>query len=305
MPKVTVCIAVFNGSETLASSIESVLAQTYTDFEVLVLDDGSTDGSADIAAKYPVRLIRQENRGLGAARRRMVEEAKGELVGFNDHDDVWMPDKLERQVPAHDDPSVVLSYTGGAWMRLDGSVVIRDDTAPEGSCSFDHLLPVNHIIGISALFRRDAMLAAGNFAEDVRVGSDVYGWFLLAGRGKFVYVPGALVRYFERPGQNTAPSYRFFEHDRRLYEDHLMARFDELFANAPVTKRALYRRYLRRNIGRIQRALAHYARVERGDYRLALRHHWRSVSSDPFRFDYWASLVKNALFWREGASGNP
>ncbi len=298
MPKVTVCIAVYNGAETLSLALDSVFAQTYKDFNVLVLDDGSTDNSAEIASRYDCKVIRQENQGLGAARRRMVEEADGELIGFNDHDDVWMPDKLEKQVPVHEEAGAILSYTGGEWVLADSRVVIRDDTAPPGSCSYDHLLPRNLVIGISALFGREQMLAAGNFSADVRVGSDLYGWYLLAGRGDFAYVAHPLVRYYQRAGQNTEASYKAYEADRHLFEDHVLKRFEELFANAPSDKRAYYRRCLLRYIAKTKRAMAHFARVEKQDYRLAMRHHWGSIAADPANFAYWASFLKNALLWR-------
>ena len=99
-PLVSVVIPVFNGERFLAQAIESVLAQTYETVETIVVDDGSTDGSAQIARSYPVAYLHQENGGVAAARNRGIETAQGDLVSFLDHDDVWLQRKLELQVDA-------------------------------------------------------------------------------------------------------------------------------------------------------------------------------------------------------------
>ena len=99
-PLVSVVIPVFNGEGFLAEAIESVLAQTWSPVETIVVDDGSTDRSADIARAYPVTYVRQEHRCVAAARNRGVKAAGGELVSFLDHDDVWLARKLELQVDA-------------------------------------------------------------------------------------------------------------------------------------------------------------------------------------------------------------
>src|SRR5579862_1470788 len=108
--RVSVCLPVLNGEETLARTLDSVFAQTYRDFEVLVFDDGSTDRTAEIASEYDVRLIRSDNVGVAEARNRMLREAKGELVAFIDADDEWLPEKLEKQIHALDSQEAVLVH---------------------------------------------------------------------------------------------------------------------------------------------------------------------------------------------------
>jgi glycosyltransferase involved in cell wall biosynthesis len=97
---VSVVIPVYNGEDFLAEAIESVLAQDYASFEVIVVDDGSTDRSGAIADAFaaPVRCVHQPNRGQGAARNAGVENARGEYLAFLDADDLWAPDKLSAQV---------------------------------------------------------------------------------------------------------------------------------------------------------------------------------------------------------------
>jgi glycosyltransferase involved in cell wall biosynthesis len=99
---VTAAIPTYNRARFLPGALESVFAQTFRDFEVLVVDDGSTDETPDLLARYGdrVRVVRQENRGRAAARNRALQEARSPYVSFLDSDDRWLPEKLERQVPA-------------------------------------------------------------------------------------------------------------------------------------------------------------------------------------------------------------
>jgi glycosyltransferase involved in cell wall biosynthesis len=99
-PLISVVIPVYNGEDFLEQAIESAVGQTWPRTEVVVVDDGSTDRSAEIAGSYPVKLLRQENRGGAAARNRGVDEAGGELLSFLDQDDMYRPEKLERQLEA-------------------------------------------------------------------------------------------------------------------------------------------------------------------------------------------------------------
>src|SRR6266853_1462354 len=99
VPAVSVVIPLFNKRSYIIRCLESVSRQNIRDFEVIVVDDGSTDGSGEVAMGFPdnrVRVIRQKNRGVGAARNRGIEESKAELIAFLDSDDEWMPPFLKR-----------------------------------------------------------------------------------------------------------------------------------------------------------------------------------------------------------------
>ena len=99
MPEVSVLIPVYNCEKYLGAAIESVLAQTYTDFEIIVVNDGSTDRSSEIAASYPsVRFFDQEHRGIPLTRNFAISKAEGEWITFLDADDLWAPEKLEMQM---------------------------------------------------------------------------------------------------------------------------------------------------------------------------------------------------------------
>jgi len=99
LPRISVIIPVFNGEQFLGQALESVFQQDYPDLEIIAVDDGSTDGSPEILASYPVlRTVRQENRGVAAARNAGLELARGEFIAFLDQDDLWLPGKSRRQV---------------------------------------------------------------------------------------------------------------------------------------------------------------------------------------------------------------
>jgi len=95
---VSVIVPVFNGERYLAEALESIFGQTRPPAEVIVVDDGSTDRTAEVAGRFPVRCLHQENRGVAAARNAGVQAAAGDLLAFLDHDDLWIADKLERQL---------------------------------------------------------------------------------------------------------------------------------------------------------------------------------------------------------------
>ncbi|MFM6154726.1 MAG: glycosyltransferase family 2 protein, partial [Sphaerospermopsis kisseleviana] len=98
-PLVSVIIPVYNGDRHLAQAIESVLNQTYQPFEVIVVDDGSTDNSANVACSYKeVHYLYQPNQGVAVARNTGISQARGEFIAFLDQDDLWTPDKLTVQV---------------------------------------------------------------------------------------------------------------------------------------------------------------------------------------------------------------
>src|SRR4051812_34634741 len=99
-PLISIVIPVYNGEAFMEQAIESALGQTWPRTEVVVVDDGSSDQSAEIAASYPVKLVKQGNEGVAAARNRGVDEAEGDLLSFLDQDDMIRPEKLERQLEA-------------------------------------------------------------------------------------------------------------------------------------------------------------------------------------------------------------
>lgn len=125
MPKVSVIMPAYNVAEFIEGAIESVLAQSFTDFELLIVNDGSTDATLRCCERYRdarIRIVSQENRGLAGARNSGIREARGKYLAFLDADDLWRRDKLERHV-AHLDQSkeIGVSYSVSQFMADDGT----------------------------------------------------------------------------------------------------------------------------------------------------------------------------------------
>jgi glycosyltransferase involved in cell wall biosynthesis len=129
MPKVTVVIPVYNGERFIRATLDSVFAQTYQNYEVICVDDGSKDGSAAILKSYAERIqvIRQENTGQAGARNAGVKKGTGDYVAFLDQDDLWYPSKLDRQVAVLDsNPEAVVAHCDMDWIDETGNVIERN-----------------------------------------------------------------------------------------------------------------------------------------------------------------------------------
>ena len=140
-PPVSVILPVYNDEGFLPQVLDSLLAQTLEGIEILVVNDGSTDNSSDIALAKNCRVISQANQGLGAGRRRLVEEADGDLIAFLDHDDFWVPDKLEKQVSALDASGALMAHADCMFVYSDtGKIKSRWASISDKADSFENLV---------------------------------------------------------------------------------------------------------------------------------------------------------------------
>jgi glycosyltransferase involved in cell wall biosynthesis len=188
MPLVSVIINVRNGAATLREAIDSVIAQAFGDWELIVWDDRSTDDSAAVVAEYHDPRIRYflspDDTPLGRARSNAIAQARGEWLAFLDQDDVWLPGKLQKQIALAGE-SVGLIY--GRTIRFYPSGMERDyDQAheyallPEGDI-FQQLFTKSCFIAMSsAVFRRSAVEAIGGIPDDVRIIPDYYLYVAVA-----------------------------------------------------------------------------------------------------------------------------
>src|SRR6185503_20230064 len=174
-PLVSVVIPVFNGERFLREAVESVLIQQYAPVEIIVVDDGSTDGTANVARSLPetVRYLYQTNQGPAAARNRGIEQAKGSLVAFADADDLWPRGKLELQLPyLINDPAVdiVLGRIQQMLLSSPADGQIQSQEFAEAAFSVN--------LG-SAVVRKSVFERVGLFDETMRYSEDV-DWFMRA-----------------------------------------------------------------------------------------------------------------------------
>jgi glycosyltransferase involved in cell wall biosynthesis len=282
-PRVGVVIPAYNAERYVGEAIESVLAQTYGSVDCVVVDDGSTDGTAEVARTYApeVRLVAQKNAGVAAARNRGAAAAEGPLLAFLDADDVWLPAKLERQVRA-------LQASPEAGVVLCGLSVTDAHLTPTGMMNLDPsadlmarliLLDGLAMVGMSqaAVVRRERFDALGGF--DIRFGTSADWHFLLRllRQSSWAYVKEPLVLYRVH-GDNMSRNVEATEHD-------MLLGFEELFGD-PMLEPEL--RALRsRAYGNLHRLLAGSYFVA-GRHREFLRHTLASVRHDPTELAYFA-----------------
>lgn len=216
-PLVSVIVAAYNAERFIEATCRSALAQTHTPLEIVVVDDGSTDGTAAIverltAADPRLRLIRQTNQGVAAARNRALAASTGDFVAPLDADDLWDPDKVARQVAALESagPDAVMAYCWWAWIDEQDVVLDRSPRWHEHGDVLDRLLEVNFTGSASVpLFRRAAVVAASGYDPSLRergcTGCEDWDLALrLAADGRVVVVPATLVGYRRRRDSMSA-----------------------------------------------------------------------------------------------------
>jgi glycosyltransferase involved in cell wall biosynthesis len=211
MTRVSAIIPVYNGVATIAEAIDSALAQTCSDLEVIVVNDGSTDGTAEVLHRYGdrIRVIDRPNGGIAAARNTAAMVSESEYLAFLDCDDIWAPAMIERTVAALDaDAKCVLVYTNCAVVDSDGKDLGSEligagvDHAPTLDEMLSRLWP---IMPSSVVMRRTTFDECGGFSEEFRSYGfeDVIFWLRARELGEFLYIPECLVKWrfalFPRP----------------------------------------------------------------------------------------------------------
>lgn len=209
VPRVSVLMPVRNGAQWLSAAIDSVLAQTLSQFELLVVDDGSADRTPEILAGYAVadarvRPIRQDALGLVAALNRGLADARAGLIARLDADDLALPERLARQVAAMDaSPRLNLL---GSWADIvdgEGKVTGRLTPPPEPGKLRDTLVRTNPFIHSSVMLRTDAVRSLGGYRAAFEAAEDYDLWLRLSEHGDIAIAPEILVRYREHGGNVT------------------------------------------------------------------------------------------------------
>jgi glycosyltransferase involved in cell wall biosynthesis len=209
MPRVTVVIPAYNAEATLGETLESLFAQTFADFEAIVVDDGSVDGTVRVAESFGdqrLRAISIPNGGVARARNHAVRQAQGEFIAFLDADDLWEARKLEHQIAVFDlQPSAGLCVTGA--IRIDGA---SRELAPIPALDTDDpcrtLLLQSMAVGCisSGMVRKTVLDSVGGFDPRFSQCADWDLWLRLSRAGGIAVVPEQLVRYRSSPGNMSS-----------------------------------------------------------------------------------------------------
>ncbi len=178
-PLVSVIIPTYNRGWILAEAIDSVLAQDYKDYELIVVDDGSTDNTREILDIYgqDIIILRQANTGVSAARNRGIAKAGGQLVAFLDSDDLWLPRKLSRQVGFLNlNPDAVINHTEEIWIRNGVRVNPKDRHRKPSGMIFERSLGLCLVSPSAVMIKKALFDAVGVFDESLPACEDYDLW---------------------------------------------------------------------------------------------------------------------------------
>ena len=246
IPLVSVIIPAYQVAPYIAETLGSVFAQTLTEFEVIIVNDGSPDTEELECALTPYRericYIRQENLGAGAARNRGVREAHGEFVAFLDGDDLWLPDYLQKQLIFAREGGYDLVYAD-ALLFGDSPVAGKTymETAPsEGAVTFISLLRNDcNVITSGVVARRCTLNEAGLFDESLRNAQDFELWTRMAKRGaRLAYQRKVLLRYRCREGSLSGDEMNRLTREIRVYR-HIAQTYELTAAEHAELSRAM------------------------------------------------------------------
>lgn len=207
-PQVSVVIPAYNAAQYVADAVDSVLRQSMRDFELIVVDDGSTDGTSSVLARFnrQLRTVFQENRGVSAARNRGIAESRGKYVAFLDADDVWATTKLERQLHALAQSTGTRACYTAHLLVDEQRVPLRVHPSRRASTAIDDLLVFGNVIGSPSSVMCDAELLRqiGGFDEAFSLCADWELWLRVAAHTDFLYVDEPLVEYRVRSGSMSS-----------------------------------------------------------------------------------------------------
>ncbi len=209
---ISVVIPLYNKEGQIAHTLQSVFAQTFQNFEIVIVDDGSTDNSVEEVEKFDdsrIRLIHQTNAGVSAARNRGIEEASGELIAFLDADDVWMPEYLATQYGLYQKyPECSVYACNYEFRDSEGKVtptIIRKlpFEGEDGILSnYFEVASCSHppICSISIMVKKTAIQAIGGFPLGIKSGEDLLTWARLAVSGVIAYSRKSLAMFIRDEG---------------------------------------------------------------------------------------------------------
>lgn len=209
---VSVIIPAYNCQKYIADAIDSVLEQTYTDFEIIIVNDGSTDNTSAILHQYEdnqkITIIHQKNMGAATARNVGINCSKGELIAFLDSDDLWCPEKLLKQIQCmNSNPKCNMVYSD--WATFDENGIIdsnfplsRNYPRPSGNV-FNQLIEACIISTITVLIKKEVFSKVGFFNVELECGEDYELWLRIAATNQIAYCPGVVAKYRQRSGSLT------------------------------------------------------------------------------------------------------
>ena len=296
VPPVSIVVPTFNRAGLIVSTLDSVEAQSFADWECIVVDDGSTDGTADVVKPFLARdprfrYVAQANAGASAARNHGIALARGRYVAFLDSDDHFAPDKLEWQVAALEaDEEAVLAYGDALHCHSsdmrNGGIYLKELVWKPAGWAFEDLIQCSSIY--APLVRTETLRRAGGFDPELELAEDWDLWLTLSKLGKFVFEPRISLYYRVHEG-NRSGTFREYSHARRVV---LKQTRDLPLARRIRLRRGAFR-YLHAYVPRLQREAVALAAA--GDRKRA-RKVWRALARLHPRFVLGRRTTRNVLW---------
>jgi glycosyltransferase involved in cell wall biosynthesis len=305
MPRVSVTIPTFNCAQYLCRAVDSVLSQTYGDYEIIVVDDGSTDNTQQILRQYgdKVRYAYQPNGGLSSARNLALSLVRGEFIAYIDADDLWYPTRLDKQVAfldAHAECGLV--HSDFAVIDETDAVIHRSLNSetqryyPEGHCLLD-LLRRSHIQVPTVLERRECIAQVGNFDLRLKTAQDYLHWIRIAMAGMAIGYIAEPLAVYRRMSSSLSSS------PRRVLEDYVTI-FELLASDGSLASRHGQEAadIVWGRLYKARRQLAYIDLIE-GSRTDAVRHIVKLIRQWPTRGELYLDLLKT--FVRSGLRPKP
>jgi len=200
MPKISVIICIYNGEKFIKDAIESVLAQTFRDFELIIVDDGSNDQSKNLVGPYvhrfpdKVRYIYKDHSGLSSTRNRGINEAAGEYISFLDHDDTFHPQKLQKQLDVILNSSIGLVHCARYTKDIhsDEEPIIRPQMPARNRIEF---LEGKGHISMTILTKKSTLVNSGMFDENLLTSNDTDMWLRIAKNHEIAFIEEPLMTF--------------------------------------------------------------------------------------------------------------
>jgi glycosyltransferase involved in cell wall biosynthesis len=225
-PTISVLMPAYNAGRYVAAAVESILTQTYTDFEFLIIDDGSTDRTPRVLKRYAardprIRLVSRPNRGLVPTLNEGLALARGEFIARMDADDIALPHRFERQIAyMREHPDIIC--VGSAVMTMDqaGRDLIESGYPPDHETIQELSLRGRpNLWHPTAMMRREAVMAIGGYREEMKAGEDHDLWLRLGERGRLANLDEVLLRYRIHPGSKGQSENELSNHYSKMASD--------------------------------------------------------------------------------------
>ena len=287
MPEVSVIIPAHNSADYIGEALESVFDQTYTDYEVIVVDDGSTDGTADVVRKFGDRVVYayQENGGAASARNHGIELARGKFVAFLDADDVWLPDKLEKQIRLFENnPDLGLVFTENYLFDEQGIYCDSLDKKfrlMSGDLA-QSIFMNSGVATPTVMVRREVFKKLGTFDESLTQAEDDNMWIRITSHYRGMLVDEPLVKIREHQGRISHDHIKLFDSILRSVE-LLQSKYGETVRNkiGPMLSSKLAQVHFHKG----------YAQFDRGEFAAARWSFREAIKAKPFAYRPWVFVL--------------